>query len=149
MKKRWLLGVPAALLLGPVGYWVWTVNASEIQARKIVFEYQVPSGFTGWITVKSGVPQAPPIPFVPDGLGGKYTFRIPPSGLLETSSPPSPRRHTAKYLWAEHGGAVLIGWEPPPHFLREVSTVRCVLIFVPQRALAHDQEPPPYPDHGC
>ena len=149
MKKRWLLLVPAVLVLGPLGYWVAKVNYSDFKASRTLLEYHVPSGFNGWIVIKYGVVGAPAIPFVPKGVGGTYTFRIPADGYLETSSPMLNDWHTDRYFRSDRGGAVLVAWTPPPFFLRESSTKTCQYIFVPVRALAHDQDTPPYPDHGC
>ena len=49
MKKRWLLLLPAALVLGPLGYWVWIVNYTSLVASKTILEYQVSSQIGGKI----------------------------------------------------------------------------------------------------
>lgn len=148
MKKRWLLLLPALITIGPLGWWVWKVNYTEYQARKTILEYQLPTGFTGWITIKHSVPDAGSV-FVPDGIGGTYTYRIPAAGYLETSSPIVQTWHTNRYFRADRGGAVLVAWDPPPFFLRESSTDRCTFIYVPEKALPLDQDSPPLPEHGC
>lgn len=43
----------------------------------------VPANYTGWAVVEYSVPGAPPLPVV----AGKRVLRVPPSGLLTTSSP--------------------------------------------------------------
>ena len=149
MRKRWLLVVPAALVLGPLTGWICIVNYSDYQARKTILQYEVPNGFSGWITIKYGVAQAPELPFEPNGIGGTYTFRIPETGYLETRSPMYLGRHTARYFRSERGGAVLIQWEPSPFFLRSEYTQKCTLIYVPVLALGLAEDPPPYPNNGC
>ena len=143
MKKRLLLILGAAILFAPGCYWVVMVNITEVQGQTIVFEYRLPEGFTGWVTIKHGVPNAPPIPFAPAFIGGTHTFDIPPSGYLETSSPVLQVRHQARFF---RGDA---GWDPPPFFLRETSTKICEFIFVPQKALSNDEDTPPEPELGC
>lgn len=44
--------------------------------------YEVPEGFQGWVLISFQHPECPPIPLE----GGKLVFRIPPSGVLCTSS---------------------------------------------------------------
>ncbi len=149
MRKRWWLIVPAALLLASLGYWVWVVNDRALRSRNTLFEYHVPGGFSGWITIKYGVPGAPPLPFVSNQIVGTYTLRIPSSGTLETSSPVPGARPTGRYFRSERGGSVLIAWVPPPFFLREDYTSKCTLIYVPASALPPGQDAPPYPDNGC
>ncbi len=143
MKKRllWIMG--AALLLAPCGYWIVIVNITEVQGKTIVFEYRLPAAFTGWITIKHGVSNAPPIPFAPAFIGGTYTFNIPRDGYLETSSPMFQTWRQDHFF---RGDA---RWDPPPGFLRQTNSTNCEFILVPEKALSNDEDSPPEPEHGC
>ncbi len=140
MRKKW--GVVAIVALaGVLGTWAAALRLGPQTA----FELRVPSGVTGWITVKYGVAGAPPLPVI----RGAWIFPIPLDGFLETSTARPAGRHTSRYFRTERGGAVLIAWDPPASSLREASLSKCLYIFVAPRALAHDQDIPPRPDHGC
>lgn len=151
MKKNrwWLLLIPAALVLGPCGYWVFAVNATELQARTTIHEFRVPAGFEGWAVVKHGVPGAPALPVTRDGIVETTVFAIPSSGLLETSTPLVRGHFTPRYFRSERGGAVLVKWDPEPFSLRDGTAGRCLVFYVSTGALRADQDAPPLPDHGC
>ena len=73
-------------LAGVLGAWAAAVHLGA----QTVFELRVPSGVTGWITVKYGVPRAPPLPVI----RGAWIFAIPVDGYLETSTAKPEGRHT-------------------------------------------------------
>ena len=52
--------------------------------------YLIPEGYVGWVRINFRVKDAPPIPIE----DGRYLFKFPPSGLIETSS-------DIEYGWAK------------------------------------------------
>lgn len=148
-RRRWLLLIPAFLLAGPVLWWVFIVNANEVEARNTIREFHVPTGFTGWATVKYGVPSAPALKATRDGTETTTQIPFPASGLLETRDPVPKGRYTPRWFRADRGGAVLMKWDPPPFFLRELWAGRCFHVYVPDKQLSPEQDTPPVPDRGC
>lgn len=77
--------------------WIVNVNYSGKKAKQTIVAYYIPSGYTGWVTIKYNIKDAPPIPFKPKGIGGTFKVALPESGILETSSPLYLQRHLTKY----------------------------------------------------
>ncbi|MFM2376096.1 MAG: hypothetical protein RLZZ165_1193 [Bacteroidota bacterium] len=74
LLNRVLLVSGGSAVLLFAGYVFFTHRAAH--------HYYLPTGFSGWVTVKFEKPHAPPIP----EMDGVLVFRVPVSGILETSS---------------------------------------------------------------
>lgn len=57
------------------------VVGGQVNARH-PYHYLIPDGYVGWVKVEFNVKNAPPLPIE----DGHYIFKIPNSGLLQTSS---------------------------------------------------------------
>src|SRR6202023_3244609 len=66
------------------------VSVSPRNATPRSLRFLISEGHTGWVRVEFEVPDAPPLPVE----AGKTVLRIPPSGILQTSSP-------EQYGWAK------------------------------------------------
>jgi hypothetical protein len=77
MKRLRALFLTFLLVLG--GFAVITA-CQEKQRRPS--RYLIPEGYVGWVRINFRVKDAPPIPIE----DGRYLFKFPPSGLIETSS---------------------------------------------------------------
>ena len=75
-----------ALFLGVAG-WL-TIDARH--SIRHSSRFLIPEGYVGWVRVEFQIKDAPPLPVE----GGEYLFKLPPSGLLRTSS-------SEEYGWAE------------------------------------------------
>lgn len=73
---------------------------SKRQARY----YYIPDGYSGWVTIKYEKENAPALKEV-DGV---WELRIPPSGVLETSSELSSGWARDEFFWSKGGGNELI-----------------------------------------
>lgn len=80
------------ILVMGVGAWL-RVNMSGINARSSAprsFRFLIPEGYSGWIRVEFEIPGTPLLPVD----AGQTVLKIPPSGLLRTSS-------QEQYGWAK------------------------------------------------
>lgn len=79
----------AISLLGAIGVTAWiTLGARKSTQRSL--EFLIPEGYKGWVRVEFGIPNEPKL-----SLEGKRTvLKIPPSGVLKTSS-------SEQYGWAK------------------------------------------------
>ena len=65
-----------------VGFSAW-VTVGVHTSRRPSSKFLIPDGYVGWVRVEFQVADAPPVPVERD----QYIFRIPPTGILKTSSP--------------------------------------------------------------
>jgi hypothetical protein len=80
--------VGVAMLILVIGLGVrFSANSRNSAPRS--FRFLIPEGYRGWVRVEFEVPGMPPLPTE----GGQTVIKIPPSGLLRTSSP-------EQYGWA-------------------------------------------------
>ncbi len=85
--SRILVGsLSLALLIGAA---LWMASGSSNSTRR-PSRFLIPDGYTGWVRVEFEVPGAGPLPIE----GGQYVIKIPPNGILRTSSP-------EQYGWAK------------------------------------------------
>ncbi len=59
-----------------------SISATCQEQRRRPSRYLIPEGYVGWVRIDFNIIDAPPLP-IEDGY---YLFKIPPSGLLQTSS---------------------------------------------------------------
>jgi hypothetical protein len=81
--------VAAVALALLTGLAVW-LGASTRNSTHRAARFLIPEGYTGWIRVEFEVPGAPPLPME----NGQYILKIPPDGVLRTSS-------SEQYGWAQ------------------------------------------------
>lgn len=72
----------AVTLILVIGLGTWISTGSRNSNRRSL-RFLIPEGYSGWVRVEFEVATAPPLP----SDGGYTLVRIPPSGLLKTSSP--------------------------------------------------------------
>ncbi|MFZ3265324.1 MAG: hypothetical protein WA172_15070 [Terriglobales bacterium] len=73
-------GIFAGLVVVGLSAWVtFAVHTSRRPSSKFL----IPDGYVGWVRVEFQVANAPAVPVERD----QYIFRIPPTGILKTSSP--------------------------------------------------------------
>jgi hypothetical protein len=70
---------------------------SSCEKTRIPTAYELPSGYTGWVTVKFEKPNAPPL----ETVNGYYIIKISDSGFAETSSKIEDGWAQDKYYWLE------------------------------------------------
>ena len=87
VSARIFVGVATLLLAIGLGAW-FSIDASRNSAPRS-FRFLIPEGYRGWVRVEFEIPGAPPLPTE----AGQTVIKIPPSGLLRTSSP-------EQYGWA-------------------------------------------------
>jgi hypothetical protein len=75
-----------ALVIGIVA---WATMSARISTRRSL-RFLVPESYTGWVRVEFDIPDASPLPLE----DGQTLLKIPPSGVLKTSSP-------EQYGWAK------------------------------------------------
>jgi hypothetical protein len=80
--------VDIATLAIVVGLVAW-LGLSTPKSTRRASRFLIPEGYTGWVRVEFEVQGAPPLP----EEAGQNVLRIPPNGLLRTSSP-------EQYGWA-------------------------------------------------
>ena len=73
-------GIFAGILV--VGFSAWVIAGMET-SRRPSSKFLIPENYVGWVRVEFQVAGAPPLPVEQ----GQYVFRIPPTGILKTSSP--------------------------------------------------------------
>lgn len=98
--------------------WAVKVNYQERKARQTIVAYYIPRGYKGWVTIRYNVEGAPAIPFTPRDAGGTFKIMVPPSGVVQTSSPLYEDWHVTKYYWHDKKGDELFleggyGINPP------------------------------------
>jgi hypothetical protein len=88
---RIFVGVATLLLAIGLGAW-FKINGSGVNPNSIPrsWRFLIPEGYRGWVRVEFGIPGAPPLP----AEAGQIVLKIPPTGLLRTSSP-------EQYGWAK------------------------------------------------
>ena len=62
----------------------------------------IPTGYEGWIRVYYDVPNAPPLPVE----GGKQVVRVPPNGVVRTSSHHDSRYGEDEYFYSRSDGTL-------------------------------------------
>jgi hypothetical protein len=70
---------------------------SSCEKKRTPTAYELPAGFTGWVTVKYEKPSAPPL----EEVNGYYIIKISDSGFAETSSKIEDGWAQDKYYWLE------------------------------------------------
>jgi hypothetical protein len=83
---RAFLGIAMLILVIGLGVW-FSTNGRNSAPRS--FRFLIPEGYRGWVHVEFEIPGLPPLPME----GGQIVIKIPPSGILRTSSP-------EQYGWA-------------------------------------------------
>jgi hypothetical protein len=88
---RIFVGVATLLLAIGLGAW-FKINGSSVNPNSIPrsWRFLIPEGYRGWVRVEFEIPGAPPLP----AEAGQTVLKIPPTGLLRTSSP-------EQYGWAK------------------------------------------------
>ncbi|HEY4766693.1 MAG TPA: hypothetical protein VIH75_23680 [Candidatus Sulfotelmatobacter sp.] len=88
---RIFVGVATLLLAIGLGAW-FKINGSSVSPNSIPrsWRFLIPEGYRGWVRVEFEIPGAPPLP----AQAGQIVLKIPPTGLLRTSS-------SEQYGWAE------------------------------------------------
>ncbi len=84
---RIFVGIASLMLLIGLGTWL-SINARNSSPRS--FRFLIPEGYSGWVRVEFEVPGASILP----AEAGQTVVKIPPSGLLRTSS-------QEQYGWAK------------------------------------------------
>jgi len=72
--------------------------------RRVPISYELPKGFTGWVTVKYEKQNAPPL----ERIGGRYIIKISGDGFAETSSKFEDGWAADEYYWLDGGKKVLL-----------------------------------------
>jgi hypothetical protein len=90
-SARIFVGVATLLLAIGLGAW-FKINGSSVNPNSIPrsWRFLIPEGYRGWVRVEFEIPGAPPLP----AEAGQIVLKIPPTGLLRTSSP-------EQYGWAK------------------------------------------------
>ncbi len=83
---RIFFGIAMLILVIGSGVWFGT-NGRNSSPRS--FRFLIPEGYRGWVRVEFEIPGMPPLPTE----AGLTVIKIPPSGILKTSSP-------EQYGWA-------------------------------------------------
>ena len=83
---RILVGVLTLVLLSGLALWL---NGSARNSTRPASRFLIPEGYTGWIRIEFEVQEAPPLPME----ASEYILKIPPDGVLRTSS-------AEQYGWA-------------------------------------------------
>jgi hypothetical protein len=65
-------------LFGMAAWFFTTAKETERRSSRFI----IPNGFVGWVRIEFEVPGAPTIPLI----GQEYVLKVPPSGVLQTSS---------------------------------------------------------------
>jgi hypothetical protein len=77
---RIIVGVSTVALM--IGLFAW-VSVSARKSAEHSLRFLIPENYTGWVRIEFEIPGAPPLPVE----NGQTVIRIPPSGVLRTSSP--------------------------------------------------------------
>ena len=85
--SRILVGSLSLALL--MGAGLWMASSSNTSTRR-PSRFLIPDGYTGWVRVEFEVPGAASLPIE----SGQYVIKIPPNGILQTSS-------LEQYGWAK------------------------------------------------
>jgi hypothetical protein len=86
-SARIFVGALTAALLTALALWLGMGTRTSTRRS---FRFLIPEGYAGWIRVEFEVPGAPPLAME----GREYILRIPPNGVLRTSS-------SEQYGWAK------------------------------------------------
>lgn len=81
---RIIIGFATLILVIGLGAWI-KLNVASTNTRNLAprsFHFLIPEGYTGWVRVEFEIPGAPPLP----AESGQTVVKIPPSGVLKTSS---------------------------------------------------------------
>ena len=87
-SARLFVGALTLALLTGLALWLGMSARNSTHGSS---RFLIPEGYTGWIRIEFEVRGAPPLPME----GGQYVLKIPPDGVLRTSS-------AEQYGWAEH-----------------------------------------------
>jgi hypothetical protein len=85
-KAQRITGIISAIVV--LAFTLWFFVSIE-QAKRRPSHYLIPDGYVGWVRIEVEVPNASPVPIEE----GHYIFKIPKSGLLQTST-------SLEYGWA-------------------------------------------------
>jgi hypothetical protein len=85
-SARIVVGVLTLVLVTAFGLWL---SVSARNSTRPASRFLIPEGYTGWIRIDFEVQGAPPLPIE----GGESILKIPPDGVLRTSS-------AEQYGWA-------------------------------------------------
>ncbi len=90
-KKSWMFPeapkrsariVVGVFTLALVTSFVLWLSAGARNSTRPASRFLIPEGYTGWIRIEFEVPGAPALPIE----GGQYVLKVPPDGILRTSS---------------------------------------------------------------
>lgn len=85
-SARIAVGALTVALLTGLALWL---SVSARNSTRPASRFLIPEGYIGWVRIEFGVQGAPPLPME----GGEYILKIPPDGVLRTSS-------AEQYGWA-------------------------------------------------
>jgi Family of unknown function (DUF6843) len=72
--------------------------------RRLPISYELPKGYTGWVTVKYEKPDAPPL----ERIGKRFIIKISNNGFAETSSRLEEGWAEDEYFWLDGGEKVIL-----------------------------------------
>jgi hypothetical protein len=72
--------------------------------RRVPISYELPKGYTGWVTVKYEKQNAPSL----ERIGGRYIIKISNDGFAETSSRLEEGWAADEYFWQDGGEKVIL-----------------------------------------
>ncbi len=78
-SARIVVGALTLVLVTGVALWL---SMSARNSTRPALRFLIPDGYTGWVRIEFDVQGAPPLP----REGGEYILKIPPDGILRTSS---------------------------------------------------------------
>src|ERR1700728_2346346 len=103
-SARIFVGVATLLLAIGLGAW-FKINGSSVSPNSLPrsWRFLIPEGYRGWVRVEFEIPGAPPLP----AEAGQIVLKIPPTGLLRTSS-------SEQYGWAKDDYVFYASGGPQP-----------------------------------
>jgi hypothetical protein len=78
-SSRIVVGALTLVLVTALAVWL---SVSARNSTRPASRFLIPEGYTGWIRIEFEVPEAPPLPME----SGQYILKVPPDGILRTSS---------------------------------------------------------------
>lgn len=76
----------SALAIGRLLWVVFAVNPMATEAGNLVFEYQIPEDYSGWVVIEYDVFGAEPLYLKDQSQMSAYVHTIPADGMLRTST---------------------------------------------------------------